>query len=79
MVTDVVGDVGGSVCATSVGVWGAVNDVCGSVDVGDSVGDSVCVWEEGWEVEHIPTDKDAAGRSYSVNSSDWEAEAYVCS
>ena len=25
-------------------------------------------------VEHIPTDKDAAGRSYSVNSSEWEAE-----
>ena len=78
MVSDVVGDVGGSVCATSVG---AVNDVCGSVDVGDSVGDSVCVGEQGLEVEHIPTDKDAAGRSYkeeavSVNSSEWEAEAY---
>ena len=29
MVSDVLGDVGGSVCATSVGVWGAVNDVCG--------------------------------------------------
>jgi hypothetical protein len=71
MVSDVVGGVVGSVCATTVGVcspssscvWGAANDVCGS----DDVGDSVCVGEHGWEVEHIPTDKDTAGRSEAVS------------
>jgi hypothetical protein len=84
MVSVVVVGMVGSVCATTVGVcspssssscvWGAANDVCGS----DDVGDSVCVGEHGWEVQHIPTDKDTAGRSeaVSVDNCEWEAEAY---